>query len=239
MEEEKAQELHDSLSTLKRSAGLGTSSHFNFGGQLSATKNIRKDGKLIRNDGLPTNALYSNFVKEGSWSKNNHSDASRYGDGRQIKRNFDDCVMEEQRKDSSNKSDKEEMKRKLKEKKKAEKLAAKKREKLEEKRRLKREMKKLESAKSTSSKTKGGSLTEGEAKEPEREKKSEKKKRKKKDDKLINMTKKVDAKNQKLRTEKPKKKVRLEEQNPGVIECRESSENKELKKSKKKRKRDK
>ena len=63
MEEEKIQRLHDTLSKLRRGHGLGTSSHFNFGGGDGpiATKKDDK-GNLVRPDGLPMNGLYSNFV---------------------------------------------------------------------------------------------------------------------------------------------------------------------------------
>ena len=86
MEESKVQALHDTLSKLKRSAGLGVSSHYNFG----KVKTTEVDGKIVREDGLPNNPLYFGFVREGTYDKNKSS-AAKYGDGRVIKRTFDDC----------------------------------------------------------------------------------------------------------------------------------------------------
>jgi len=90
MEEDKIQSLHDSLSKLRKSAGLGISSHLNFGGP-------NKSSHTKRNDGLPSNELYSNFVREGLYdhTKKDQNDAAKYGDGRFIKRNFDDCTSVE------------------------------------------------------------------------------------------------------------------------------------------------
>jgi len=122
MEEDKIQKLHDSLSKLSRGKGLGVSSHYNFGG--TSNKNgvplkEGEDGKLHREDGLPANALYSNFVRQGSYVK--QDSALKYGDGRAIKRNFDDCNSSDD--DSTSRAKKKAKKKELK---KAAKLEAKK-----------------------------------------------------------------------------------------------------------------
>ena len=140
MEEDKIQKLHDSLSKLRKGKGLGTASHYNFGGGVTNNNSIAgglvqlkegEDGKMYRDDGLPVNALYSNFVKQGSYSK--QDSALKYGDGRVIKRNFDDCRQEGDDGGSTSSSSpspdrkkrKKEKKKKEKELKKAEKLEAK------------------------------------------------------------------------------------------------------------------
>ncbi len=137
MDEEKIQRLHDTLSKLGKGKGLGTSSHYNFGGSSNVNNAVPikedKSGRLYREDGLPVNALYSNFVKQGSYKK--QDSALKYGDGRAIKRNFDDCTPDlikgEKRDDDSDgdgstKSAKRRRKQKKKALKKAEKLEAKK-----------------------------------------------------------------------------------------------------------------
>ena len=86
MEEQKVQALHDTLSKLKRSAGLGVASHYNFGGVKTKQD---ANGQTVREDGLPNNPLYFPFVKAGTYDPSK-GDASKYGDGRVIKRNFDD-----------------------------------------------------------------------------------------------------------------------------------------------------
>merc|ERR1719416_191856 len=85
MEEQKIQALHDTLKKLKKSAGLGVASHYNFG--KIKTKEV--NGKTIREDGLPNNPLYTPFLKEGTYDPST-ADATKYGDGRAIKRNFED-----------------------------------------------------------------------------------------------------------------------------------------------------
>ena len=104
MEEEKIQRLHDTLSKLRRGHGLGTSSHFNFGGPDGpiATKKDA-DGNVIRTDGLPINGLYSNFLREGAGYDPKKAVERKYGDGRVIKRNFDDCKDDDS--DSASDSD--------------------------------------------------------------------------------------------------------------------------------------
>jgi len=153
MEEFKIQRLHDSLSKLRKTAGLGTDSQYRFGGvTASAAVSVitDKDGKTRREDGLPINALYSNFLKQGNYDPNSMKTSNKYGDGRNIKRNFDDCVDDgvanTKRTTTKEKtvSHSDKMKKKAEEKafkkakKKAIKLAEKKREKLKAKRKAKK-----------------------------------------------------------------------------------------------------
>mmetsp|Transcript_20030 Transcript_20030/g.41869 ORF Transcript_20030/g.41869 Transcript_20030/m.41869 type:complete len:253 (-) Transcript_20030:146-904(-) len=152
MEESKVQALHDTLSKLKKSAGLGVASHYNFSGKIKTTT---VDGKAIREDGLPNNPLYFPFVREGTYDPSK-SNAKKYGDGRVIKRNFDDCKPVTPTSDGTSSSDgsdsedeetkkkrKLEKKERKKAEKKAAKLEAKRQAKIEEKKRAKLEAKKL------------------------------------------------------------------------------------------------
>ena len=91
MEEVKLQALADSFAKHGGRKGLGTS-----GGEYSWSKtNSRNEAgveqeqqqKEGRDDGLPDNALYAPFVKEGSY---NPSAKGHHGDGRAIKRDFSD-----------------------------------------------------------------------------------------------------------------------------------------------------
>lgn len=148
MEEQKIQALHDTLAKLKKTAGLGTASHYNFG--KIKTKEV--NGQTVREDGLPSNPLYFHFVKEGTYDPST-ADAKKYGDGRAIKRNFEDskgledgCGISGEDKKSKKKR-KQDAKEKKKAEKKAAKLEAKKQAKLEEKRRAKLEAKKLDNTK--------------------------------------------------------------------------------------------
>jgi len=139
MEEEKIQRLHDSLSKLRKGKGLGTDSHFSWNANDAIPMKKDEEGKLYREDGLPVNGLYSNFVKQGSYDPTKQTSALKYGDGRAIKRNFDDIKPITESEDSAPKEKKSKEERK--EEKKAAKLEAKKQAKLEEKRRLKVEAK--------------------------------------------------------------------------------------------------
>ena len=86
MEESKLQALADSLSKHGGRKGLGTS-----GGQYSWAKTqVDVAKKSERDDGLPNNALYSGFVKAGSYDPNAKVDD---GDGRIIKRDFSDIPV--------------------------------------------------------------------------------------------------------------------------------------------------
>ena len=142
MDEEKIQRLHDTLSKLGKGKGLGTSSHYNFGGGVknSLTNNNEvpmkegKDGQMYRDDGLPVNALYSNFVKQGSYKK--QDSALRYGDGRAIKRNFDDCTPDLVEREKGSDDDDEGSTKSAKKRKKEKKKALKKAEKLEAKKKV-------------------------------------------------------------------------------------------------------
>ena len=144
MEEHKVQALHDTLAKLKKSAGLGVASHCNFG----HVKTKQVDGQTVREDGLPNNPLYFPFVKEGTYDPTANG-ASKFGNGKRIKRNFDDCKSDSDEETKKiNASEKSKTKRKredAKEKKKAEKRAlkieAKRQAKLEAKKQLKLEAK--------------------------------------------------------------------------------------------------
>mmetsp|Transcript_16057 Transcript_16057/g.46225 ORF Transcript_16057/g.46225 Transcript_16057/m.46225 type:complete len:297 (-) Transcript_16057:8-898(-) len=144
MEESKIQALHDTLSKLRRSAGLGVTGQYSWS---AAPTKKDENGNDVREDGLPTNALYANFLPEGSYDAASGV-AKKYGDGRTIKRNFDDCVLDGSGKDSISSDDMEgkrrqktEKKERKKAEKKAAKMEAKRQAKVEEKRRLKREVK--------------------------------------------------------------------------------------------------
>lgn len=84
MEEKRAQAFHDELSLLAnkrgKSGGLGL-------GGGSYTWSFTTGATSERTDGLPNNPLYVHFVREGSFD----AAKSSHGDGRTIKRNFDDC----------------------------------------------------------------------------------------------------------------------------------------------------
>ena len=144
MEESKLQALADSLSKHSGKKGLGT-----YGGEYSWSKTANSSTTpSARIDGLPTNPLYSNFVKEGTYDPSKKTPLS-HGDGRVIKRDFSDipAIVDETSSDetSSKKSSKKSKEERKAEKKalkkavkKAAKLEAKKKAKLEEKRRLKK-----------------------------------------------------------------------------------------------------
>lgn len=146
MEEQKIQSLHDTLAKLKKTAGLGIASHYNFG----KVKTKQVNGQTVREDGLPNNPLYFPFVKEGTFDPKN-AESSKFGDGRTIKRNFDDCdakvddsVRSRDKKSYKKKLMKEEDKEVKKAKKKAMKLEAKRQAKLEAKRQAKLEEKRAQ-----------------------------------------------------------------------------------------------
>ena len=148
MEESKLQALADSLSKHSGKKGLGT-----YGGEYSWSKTANSSTTpSARSDGLPTNPLYSNFVKEGTYDPSKKTPLS-HGDGRVIKRDFSDipAIVDETSSDEtstkkkSSKKSKEERKAEKKAIKKAAKKAAKveakKKAKLEEKRKAKLEEK--------------------------------------------------------------------------------------------------
>lgn len=136
MEESKLQVIADALAKHGGRRGLGTS-----GGEYSWSKNaaiVTEQGD--RTDGLPNNALYSNFVKSGTYDPNSKAQMS-HGDGRTIKRDFSDspAIVDDGSTDNSAKQKAKKMtKEERKAAKKAAKLEAKKQAKLEEKRRLKK-----------------------------------------------------------------------------------------------------
>ena len=143
MEEEKLIAFHDTLAKLQKRQGLGVSS------QYSWAHAVDEGGQ--RKDGLPANALYANFLKEGSYDP---SAKNLHGDGRKIKRNFDDIPQitsdDEDDSPTAHERRKEERKAQKKAQKKEEKLAAKKAAKLEEKKRAKKEARKLLEKQATS-----------------------------------------------------------------------------------------
>jgi hypothetical protein len=144
MEEEKIQRLHDSLSKLRKGKGLGINSHYSWNVHESIPLKKDKNGNLFRDDGLPVNGLYSNFIKEGSYNPERTKDHSsyKYGDGRAIKRNFDDIQqMSDDNIQNCSKKVKKKSKEERKAEKKAAKIEAKRQAKLEEKKRLKLEAK--------------------------------------------------------------------------------------------------
>lgn len=143
MEESKLQALADSLSKHSGRKGLGT-----YGGEYSWSKTATSSTTTqSRDDGLPNNPLYSNFIKEGTYDPLQKTPLN-HGDGRLIKRDFSDipAISDEtsnddqtkKKKKKSSKKSKEERKAEKKAIKKAAKLEAKKKAKLEEKRRLKK-----------------------------------------------------------------------------------------------------
>ena len=179
MEEEKIQRLHDTLSKLRKGKGLGTDSHYSWNAHESISMKKDKDGNIFREDGLPVNGLYSNFVKQGTFDpeKAKENSALKYGDGRKIRRNFDDIkgVGEDE---SSDESSKKKSKEEKKAEKKAAKLEAKKQAKLEEKKRQKVEAKKAAKKIVTDETTNNDatSVEDGKKKSKKKDKKAKKEK---------------------------------------------------------------
>jgi hypothetical protein len=191
MEEEKAQKLVDTLSKLRKSAGLGVSTHFNFGG-ASELIQFKKDdaGNVFREDGLPVNGLYSGFVREGTYNPETSAQI-KYGDGRKIKRNFDDIdSMSDSKTGKRTKKNESKKSKKSKEERKAEKKAAKleakraakKAEKLELKKKQKLEAKLLKKTESISESSSSIAKTNEEGSTADVIKKSKKKGEKKKEE---------------------------------------------------------
>lgn len=156
MEDSKLLALHESLSKLRKSAGLGVSSRYSWQKADTNESNFTtaEDGTTIRKDGLPVNPLYNNFVKEGSYDPTKLD----HGDGRAIKRDFsdsaalisdsgnstsdgDDASLDSDARRKKKKLRKEKRKEDKKAAKKAAKLEAKRQAKLEEKKRMKKEAK--------------------------------------------------------------------------------------------------
>lgn len=136
MEDSKLQALADSLSKNSGRKGLGTYSSGAYSWAKTATAADEVDAK--RTDGLPNNALYSNFVKEGGYDTNQKTPMN-HGDGRAIKRDFSDIpVLVEDGSDGQSKKKKKLSKEEKKAAKKAAKLEAKKQAKLDEKKQLKK-----------------------------------------------------------------------------------------------------
>ena len=118
-----AQKFHDTIAKLKPKARGGLGSH--------AFHNAQEI-----DNGLPKNGLYCNFVRE----LGDKLEYNEYGDGRVIKRNFDDCTPD-LIDASPQKKDKKLSREERKAVKKAAKLEAKRQAKLQEKRKLKAEAK--------------------------------------------------------------------------------------------------
>ena len=140
MEDAKLQVLHDTLSQIRGKNGLGTNTQFSWQRGTGATQTATRHPLALH---LPDNALYAHFLPEGVYDPaSNNID---YGDGRIIKRDFSDAIIDG---DVANKSKKRkrkvdsEEKARRKEIRKAEKKAAKKVEKLKAKREAKLEEKK-------------------------------------------------------------------------------------------------
>lgn len=139
MEESKLQAIADSLSKHSGRKGLGTCS-----GAYSWSKTATSSTSPAGTDGLPKNALYLHFVKEGTYDPTQKLNMN-HGDGRAIKRDFSDIplIVDDASADvASSKKSKKLSKEERKAIKKAAKLEAKKKAKLEEKRRLKKMEKK-------------------------------------------------------------------------------------------------
>lgn len=142
MEDAKLQVLHDTLSQIRGKNGLGTNTQFSWQRGTGATQTATRHPLALH---LPDNALYAHFLPEGVYDPaSNNID---YGDGRIIKRDFSDAIIDG---DVANKSKKRKRKVDSEEKatgrrkeiRKAEKKAAKKVEKLKAKREAKLEEKK-------------------------------------------------------------------------------------------------
>ena len=125
MDAAQAQAFHDTLAKLKPKGRSGLGSHAAYNSQH-------------QDNGLPKNALYANFVRE----MGDDFQFNEYGDGRVIKRNFDDCdpelIKAEEDKKRKKSSDRKLTKEERKAVKKAAKMEAKRKAKLEEKREAKR-----------------------------------------------------------------------------------------------------
>jgi hypothetical protein len=140
MEDHKLQALHDTLSKLQGRKGLGTSRQYSWQKKNNSSK-ASSSGSQPTSNGNP---LYSYFHPEGEYPE---SDLPQHGDGRVIKRNFDDVgsssssSSEDKDNTTYRKQKREKKKQRKKERKKAEKKAARKAAKLEAKRLAKLEEK--------------------------------------------------------------------------------------------------
>ena len=150
MEDAKLQALHDTLSQIRGKKGLGTNTQYSWQRGTGATQTDRHPAAAH----LPDNALYAHFLPEGAYDPTTQRIDG--GDGRIVKRDFSDAIMDDNDDDDENSSRKHKKrkskvdkveKERQKEIRKAEKKAAKKAEKLkaklEEKKRQKKMDKKL------------------------------------------------------------------------------------------------
>jgi hypothetical protein len=147
MEDAKLQALHDTLSQIRGKKGLGTNTHYSWQRGAGATQTDRHPAAAH----LPDNALYAHFLPEGVYDPNTMR--NNFGDGRIVKRDFSDAIMDDDD-DDVNDNDRKNKTQKLKldktekerqkEIRKAEKKAAKKAEKLKAKIEEKKRQRKLE-----------------------------------------------------------------------------------------------
>jgi hypothetical protein len=126
MEDSKLQALHDTLEKLRPGRkGLGSKNQYSW--QKNQAAGDQQQHRHLAAASLPDNALYANFIPEGTYDPSGVHD----GDGRVIKRNFSDAHDSESTSASS--SEKKRRKKRRKE----EKKATLKAEKLEAKRKAK------------------------------------------------------------------------------------------------------
>jgi hypothetical protein len=145
MEDAKLQALHDTLSQIRGKKGLGTNTQYSWQ-RHGASQTDRHPAAAS----LPDNALYAHFLPEGVYDPNTKRIDD--GDGRIVKRDFSDAIMDDGDNDDDsigkNKKQKSTIdkieKERQKEIRRAEKKAAKKAEKLKAKLEEKKRQKKLE-----------------------------------------------------------------------------------------------
>ena len=188
MEETKLQALVDSLSGHGGRKGLGTNQEYSW----SKTNNRNESGTEQKNsslekqqqgrdDGLPDNALYAPFLREGAYDP---TAKSHHGDGRTIKRDFSNknhdhdavaAITESSSSSDNNNLTKEERKAA----KKAIKLEAKRQAKLEVKRKAKRAEKEVARKRKKKTEEKLPSSTTAKEQQQQQNKDGEPKKKKK------------------------------------------------------------
>jgi hypothetical protein len=123
MEDAKLQALHDSLAKLRggHKSGLGQRSSGSSSAPYSWSNSNRSDQQLVdasesstgHPHGLPNNQLYAYFAPEGTFNPSQNQPHS-HGDGRFIKRNFDDIQSDNDSSSTSQNMTKEERKAKKK-----------------------------------------------------------------------------------------------------------------------------
>ena len=98
MEDAKLQALHDTLSKLRGTQGLGSNHQYSWQKNKSGAST---EGRHPAAANLPNTALYAYFVPEGTYDPN--AVAKNDGDGRVIKRDFSDIGKEDSDDASANK----------------------------------------------------------------------------------------------------------------------------------------